>query len=132
MKVGPVIIHEEECELEGWDDPERGRVQWRTLLSGDRTSSQTMTCGVAEILPGPGAALSVHQHTEAEVYYFLAGQGIVMIGGEDYLVKAGSTVFIPGSMAHGVRNTGEEVLRLFYVFAVDSFEEIVYEFGTEI
>ena len=128
-KTAPVIIHEEECEIEGWDDPERGKVQWWTLLSADRTPSRSMTCGVAEIDPGPGDGLSLHRHAQAEVYHFLSGRGVVTIEGEEYAVRAGSTMFVPGSSEHGIRNTGEEPLRLFYVFAVDSFADVKYEFS---
>ncbi len=124
----PVLIHAEDCELEGWDDPVRGRVNWRTLLSVDRTPSDSLTCGVAEIPPADSETFNTHQHAQAEVYYFLAGEGIVMVDGIEHRVKEGSTLFIPSNAEHGVRNTGTELLRLFYVFAVDSFEDVTYIF----
>ena len=37
-------------------------------------------------------------------------------------------LFIPGDVRHGVRNIGQLPLRLFYVFAVDSFSEVHYVF----
>ncbi|MCB8978163.1 MAG: hypothetical protein H6657_12140 [Ardenticatenaceae bacterium] len=42
-------------------------------------------------------------------------------------MQPGSLVFIPGDAPHGLRNTGSEVLRLLYVFAVDSLDEVVYK-----
>ncbi len=131
-KPAPVIVHEDECNLEGWDEAIGGKVQWRTLLSADRTPSHTMTCGVTEIGPGQPDALFPHRHAQVEVYYFLSGIGIVHIEGNDYPVRAGTAVFIPGNSVHGVRNTGEDALRLFYVFAVDSFSEITYVFPSSL
>jgi len=127
-RIVPVNIHPEECEQEGWQDPARGDVQWWTLLSADRTPSDSMTCGIAEIGPDVEGALVNHRHAQAEVYHILSGQGVVTVEGEEYAVRAGSTMFIPGNLEHGARNTGQEPLRLFYIFAVDSFEEVKYEF----
>lgn len=126
--VAPVVTHEALCETESWDDVVRGKVQWWTLLSADRTPSQDMTCGVAEIAPGRPDVIHPHQHEQAEVYHFLSGVGVVHVGDGQHDVRAGSTLFIPGNVQHGVRNTGEVPLRLFYVFAVDSFAEVKYVF----
>ena len=50
------------------------------------------------------------------------------IDGIDHAVRAGCAVFIPGNAWHGTRNTGSEVLRLLYVFAVDSIADVTYVF----
>lgn len=121
-------VHENQCELETWDDPVRGTVRWRTLLSADRTPTTSMTVGVAEIEPGRPEAFYPHRHAESEVYYVLAGRGIVMIDGREHPVRPGTALFIPGDAEHGVRNTGTELLRLLYAFAVDSFDQIEYVF----
>jgi quercetin dioxygenase-like cupin family protein len=52
----------------------------------------------------------------------------VSLEGEEIPVKAGSAVFIPGMAKHGVRQTGNEILRLFYAFPVDSFAGVEYLF----
>lgn len=39
-------------------------------------------------------------------------------------VQAGSTVFIPGSSEHGIRNTGPQALRFFCALAADDFTEV--------
>ncbi len=123
-------MQEEACELEGWDVPGVGKVVWRTLLSGDRTPTAGLTMGIAEVAPFHDTDLFVpHRHAVAEVYYILAGEGIVTIAGVDYPVRPGATLFIPGNTWHGTRKTGSEGLRLLYAFAVDSFTDVVYEFG---
>lgn len=126
----PFVVQEEACELEGWDVPGVGKVVWRTLLSGDRTPTAGLTVGIAEVAPQHDTDLFVpHRHEAPEVYYILAGEGIVTIAGVDYPVRPGSTVFIPGNTWHGTRNTGSVDIRLLYAFAVDSFTDVVYEFG---
>jgi quercetin dioxygenase-like cupin family protein len=127
-KPQPFVVHEEACALEGWDDPIRGSVRWRTLLSGDRTPTAGLTVGVAELGPGQPHPFQPHRHEPAEVYYVLAGEGIVELEGVDHAVRAGSTVFIPGNAWHGARNTGGGTLRLLYAFAVDAFADVTYVF----
>ena len=121
----PVILQEAGCE-EGWDDELHGRVQWRTLFSAERTPTEALTAGVAEI--GAGDQLKVHRHAPPELYYLLAGQGMVTIEGVEYPVIANTAVFIPGNAAHGLRNTGQTTLRFFYVLAVNSFSDVEYIF----
>jgi oxalate decarboxylase/phosphoglucose isomerase-like protein (cupin superfamily) len=65
------------------------------------------------------------------VYHVLSGSGIVTVEGKDYQVAKGSSVFVPGDAEHGVRNESEEEFRWFYVFATDSFGDVVYRFTGE-
>lgn len=123
-----VVIHEDSCPLEGWDDTVRGRVVWRTLLSADRTPTAQLTLGVTEIGPGQPDPFLPHRHAQAEIYYVLAGEGIVHIDGADHPLRPGTSVFIPGDTWHGARNTSTETLRLLYVFAADSFADVRYVF----
>jgi mannose-6-phosphate isomerase-like protein (cupin superfamily) len=126
--VSAIVVHESDSPLEGWDDPVRGTVTWRTLLSGDRTPTKGLTVGVAEIAPGQQRPFHAHRHAPEEVCYILSGEGIVEIEGVDHPIRAGTTVFVPGNTLHGARNTGPEVLRVLYVFATDSFSDVVYDF----
>lgn len=125
------VVNEDDCAIERPRDPRRLSVQWRTLVSGDRTPTDSLTVGVAELSPGSSADLRVHlhRHAQPEVYYVLSGQGVVTISGTAHPVRRGSAVFIPGQAEHCAQNTGTEPLRLLYVFAADSFEQIRYEFS---
>jgi quercetin dioxygenase-like cupin family protein len=123
-----VVVQEESCPLEGWDDAIRGKVAWRTLLSGDRTPTSQLTLGVTELGPGQPSPFLPHRHAQAEIYYVLSGEGVVTIDGAEHALRAGSSVFIPGNALHGARNTGREVLRMLYVFAADSFSDVQYVF----
>jgi len=122
------VIQEEDCEFEGAGEPEAGSVRWRTLISGDRTPTNSLTVGVAELEPGESKSFRPHKHAHAEIYYILSGEGAVTISGTDHPVGPRTAIFIPGGAEHGARNTGNAPLRLLYAFAADSFAEIKYEF----
>jgi quercetin dioxygenase-like cupin family protein len=122
------VVHEDGIPVEGWDDAVRGKVVWRTLLSGDRTPTSQLTLGVTELGPGQPSPFLPHSHAQAEAYYVLSGEGVVHLDGVEHTLRAGSTVFIPGDVWHGARNTGSETLRLLYVFAADSFADVHYVF----
>ena len=77
------------------------------------------------------------RHAQPEIYYMLAGHGVMLAGhgvvileGEEHGLRPGSAVFIPGGAEHGVRNTGTGILRLLYAFAADSFAEVETEFSS--
>jgi len=123
-----VVVEEDACLVEGWDDAIRGRIVWRTLLSADRTPTAQMTLGVTDVGPGQPNPFHPHRHAQAEIYYVLSGEGVVSIDGVEHALRAGSSVFIPGNVWHGARNTGRDTLRLLYVFAADSFSDVNYIF----
>jgi mannose-6-phosphate isomerase-like protein (cupin superfamily) len=125
-KGQPVILHEGPCD-ERWDDERRGRVQWRTLFSAESTPTEGLTAGIIKIMAGN--QLEVHRHAPPEVYYFLAGKGVLSVDGREYPVRRGTAVFIPGNADHGLRNTGTIPLRAFYTFPADSFSEVTYLFA---
>jgi quercetin dioxygenase-like cupin family protein len=124
--IAPTIVHEQSIVSDGWDDDVHGQVSWRTLLSADQTPTEALTAGVAEI--APGHELKQHRHAPPELYYILAGSGLVTINGVEHRVGAQTAVFIPGGAAHGIRNIGDNTLRFLYAFAVDSFATVEYLF----
>jgi mannose-6-phosphate isomerase-like protein (cupin superfamily) len=126
-KSQPVITSAAERPREEWNDPARGSVAWHTLFSSDITPTDSMSAGIAEIVPG-GGALQMHRHAEPEIYFIVEGTGIMMLEGSETVVTAGSTIFIPGNAWHGLRNEGDVGVRLFYVFPTGCFANVVYEF----
>jgi mannose-6-phosphate isomerase-like protein (cupin superfamily) len=129
MTARATVLHDSAVPLERWSDPVRGEVGFRTLFGDDTNPTGSLTAGVTEMEPGEW--LGHHRHTPAEIYYVLAGEGTLDLGGEQQVVRAGSAVFIPGDLEHGIRNTGREPLRFFYAFAVGSFTDIEYRFSAE-
>lgn len=120
------MLEEDERPLEGWSD-ERGRLTWRPLFSADSTPTDQLVTGVAELQQG--GFLALHRHAQAETYYVLAGEGVVVLDGAEHQVRTGSSVFIPGSSEHGIRNTGTQNLRFFYALAADDFTDVEYDFS---
>mgnify|MGYP001989527380 CR=1 FL=1 len=129
------FVQEQHLPWESWgdwgQDPDsevarRNQIQWKTLVSSDRTDSQGLAAGVA--LLEPGRELSIHHHAQDEIYYILSGYPTVTVAGRARVVRPGTTVFIPGGVKHGVRNDGEGSVRLFYVLQADAFGDVVYRF----
>lgn len=124
-KLAPAVIHRDDCPIErfGGGSP----VTWRTLISADRTPTEKISCGLTDIPADESGRHYVrHRHAEPEVYYILAGEGLVLIDGTEYPVREGTAVFVPGNAVHGMKNTGTETLSLFYVFPADSFSDVEY------
>ena len=126
----PTVVHVDDLAVEGWDDPGRGSITWRTIFSSERTPTAGPTLGVAELAPDATVGNRPHRHAPAEVYYVIAGEGVVTIDGESSAVRAGSAVFVPGGAEHCLANTGTTTLRFLYTFAVDSFDDVTYVFFT--
>src|SRR5579862_163818 len=103
-RIESFALDEADAPYDGWDDPVRGRLRWRTLFSKGVTPSEGMTCGVAEFQPGEW--LGLHRHAPSEIYYVFAGARLMSLGGREIRVKAGSAVFIPGMTEHGIRQMG--------------------------
>lgn len=123
-----VFRRADDCSTEAWRDDTTGHVDWWTLFSADRTTSKSMTVGIAEVPVGAPRPPSGHSHDQSEVYFFLSGVGEVVVEGESRAVAAGDAVFLPGNTEHMAVNTGSEPLRLLYVLAADSFEDVIYKF----
>ena len=114
---------------ETWTDPavaEHSPVRWKDLIGRERGASQALSLGIAEI--PPGGTLARHRHAAPEIYYVISGAGSVEVDGEDYPATAGSAVFIPGGALHAFANTGAVTIAFVYVFPVDAFADLVYEF----
>ncbi|KNG52646.1 RmlC-like cupin [Stemphylium lycopersici] len=136
--IKPLILHPSHMAAltpETFHDASTGgNVSWKTLMSNDRTATNTFTVGIASCPPGRMAAcpacppsptslasppsppspsspsltstghLKPHRHSHAEIYHVTAGRGIVSIDGVEHAVQKGSVVFIPGDAEHGIRN----------------------------
>jgi quercetin dioxygenase-like cupin family protein len=120
-------VHLDDLSAEVWDDPTRGRLAFTTLFSSDLTPTDTFTAGLAEV--PAGGWLGRHRHNPAELYYVVAGQGILALDGVEQEVRAGSAIYVPGDVEHGISNIGIGLLRFFYTFAVAGFAEVEYRFS---
>lgn len=120
-----MIVNEQAVPLESSDG--FGRLEWRTLLSADRTPTAGLTVGVVD-LPTSAERVARHRHNPAEVYYVLGGEGFVDIDGTVSAVSTGTAIYIPGGVWHCAWSDTRGGLRILYTFPVDSFSDVVYEF----
>ena len=68
----------------------------------------------------PGQEVGFHTHTgENETYFFLSGTGVYSDNGTDVPITPGLTTFCPSGEGHGVKNTGNEVIRFICMIVVD-------------
>lgn len=74
----------------------------------------------------PGDIVLLHTHPVEEVLTFTAGSGEAQLGDSIVQVGPGVSLFIPPSVKHGFRNTGDERLHLFIVFQGPRFAETVF------
>ena len=132
-KIDPLIIGSKDiakAASESYPDTSHGILSWKTLISSGKTSTDSLTAGVATLPPKQGH-LCHHRHTQAEIYHIIKGQAIMYINGQEQNVSAGSVVYIPGDAEHGIRNVHpEEELQWLYVFPTASFEDVKYRYTT--
>ncbi len=107
---------------EGRDDV----IRWKTLISQPTTATKGLSCGILEM--PPGSVMGPHYHAPQEIYYVIEGRGALQIDAEIKEVTAGSVVYIPQNMVHGVKNIGDGLLTLVWVFPVDSYYDIEYKY----
>ena len=82
----------------------------------DRTTSAITQCSLAEELLLPGQSVTPHRHREIEeIYYIVAGRGLMTVGSQQQEVAAGDAVYVPRGHRHTLTNTGSEPIRLLLV-----------------
>jgi quercetin dioxygenase-like cupin family protein len=122
----PVRVDQIDRGEETWDDPARGTLRWKTLMSAGLTATESLVCGIA--LMDAGQTFALHSHPEPEIYFGIEGAVDVMIDGTAHRMTPGVALFIPGNAVHGVLHADQPV-RWFYTFAADAFADIAYTFA---
>ena len=63
---------------------------------------------LAEAVVSPGITTLLHRHRESEeLYHITAGQGVMRLAEEEFVVTAGDTVCILPGTAHCIHNSGD-------------------------
>ncbi len=120
--------------MEGWheEDPaNHWRAQFPTLGMSEMESLGTVYFELE-----PGQELGSHTDSQDEIVVLLSGSGEGTVGDETAHLAAHGMVFIPAMVPHGFRNTGDETLRAFGIFAgaevVSTFQRDVMPMGTRV
>jgi len=76
----------------------------------------------------PGKTNSFHSHdAECETWIIVSGKGEVLVGEEREPVGPESVVFLPRNVKHQIINTGQESLRMFWIYTPPGAEKGVLE-----
>jgi len=86
-----------------------GQSYWKCFARGNVLASALEAWEYAAL--SPGAVNGEHLHTRTdEVYFFLAGEGEMLLDGEAFPVGPGDAILTPLGVCHGLANTGDSNL----------------------
>jgi quercetin dioxygenase-like cupin family protein len=84
----------------------------------------------------PGHRLGTHTDSAEEILLFLEGTAEVTVGDESGRVSAGEMAVVPAMVPHGMRNVGDETLRVVGFFSsnvvVATFDQPMMPFGQRV
>jgi len=87
---------------------------------------EDFSLGYTEVPPGQQG--SKHKHPDAaEVWLFFAGQGRAIVGDEEIETGPGTVVYTPPDTFHHFFNTGDQPVKLYYVFVPSGPEKTVMD-----
>ncbi|MGI5119486.1 cupin domain-containing protein [Marinactinospora thermotolerans] len=117
--------------------PGEGQSVW--AFSGDRYTLKAGTkdthggLGVmeAEIPPGSGPPLHLHQN-EDEMFYLLEGTLEITDYDRTFIAEKGSFLLLPRGSIHCFKNISDEPARMLMLFTPSGFEEFFMEIGQEV
>jgi quercetin dioxygenase-like cupin family protein len=118
--------------LEAWhdSDPEAARATAAFPINRHAGSQDS---AVVYFELEPGRYLPQHTDSAEEILYIVTGEGEVQVGEARGHVRAGDLAVIPAMVPHGVRNVGDESLRVVGFFSeaevVSTFEEPLQPLG---
>ncbi len=82
----------------------------RELLAHRNSAIRLQSLAEARVAPQTRTAPHYHPKTE-EIYYILAGEGLMRLGDDERRVKPGDAIAIPPGQVHTIYNPGPAELR---------------------
>ena len=89
------------------DSPGSSGVKRRVVIS-EEDGAENFIMRVFEV--EPGGYTPSHNHPWEHEAFIQKGSGIIISQGNEYPVKEGDAIFIPGGEDHQFKNTGQDVL----------------------
>lgn len=66
----------------------------------------------------PGCEIDSHSHEIGmEAMYCMEGRGVAQVDGKEYPFVPGSMIVAPPGIQHKIKNTGDQLLRVFCIFS---------------
>lgn len=84
------------------------------LIDKNNSPSQRLTLGRTTIYPTGSTTGHSHDDME-EVYYVVSGEGVMVVGDDEYPIKAGDALYVPPCEFHTTYQTGNEPLTVVWV-----------------
>jgi len=88
---------------------QRDDIESFLLVSKLTTNSNKLSVTLVEMQPNGFQHL--HSHEPEQMYYILEGSGIMTVDNEEQEIVKGDCIFIPSNSKHGLKNTGDTVLK---------------------
>jgi len=85
-----------------------------SLVDGE-TGATEISSGVAEFAAGAKAPL--HYHDAEESVIVIEGEGLMVIDGEEHIVRPNDAAFIPPDAHHSIANHGDEPFKISWTYA---------------
>lgn len=79
------------------------------ILSPRNSSVKHQSLAEARLKPGQISEEHFHEKSE-EIYYILAGSGLIFLGKDKAALKKGDAIIIESGTKHRIQNTGKEEL----------------------
>ena len=84
------------------------------LIDPERSPSENLTMGHTIIYPTGKTTGHAHDDME-EVYYILTGEGKMVVGDDEFTIKAGDAFYVPFGEFHVTYNTGIQPMSILWV-----------------
>lgn len=85
-----------------------------SLVDGD-TGATKISSGVAEF--EVGASAPTHYHDAEESVIVIEGEGLMVINGEEHIVKPNDAAFISPGAHHSIANHGDQPFKISWTYA---------------
>jgi len=96
------------------------------LIDQKKGPSLRLTCGHTTVYPTGSTTGHSHDNME-EIYYFISGEGIMIVSDDEFPVKAGDCLYVPPGEFHTTIQTGILPLTFVWNTCVVDGDEVLTE-----
>jgi quercetin dioxygenase-like cupin family protein len=94
-------------EAKPYEAPNHREYKSFRVFGAEMGGSQTLVFGISHFLPGGGAGPDASP--PEKIYYVLAGELTVIVGGKEQVIKAGDSCYIGPNESREIINRGHDV-----------------------
>lgn len=83
------------------------------LIDPEQGPSRRLKMGYTTVYPT--GSTTGHQHAEEEVYFVISGEGVMVVGSDEFNIKAGDALYVPPGVFHTTYQRGNLPLTILWV-----------------